>query len=151
MNKLKSKLKKEVIAVKSAIETKNECLELEQSIEVSQLIIHQSILPGVDQGVQDIELERQVKPHMASYSYDLGSKVEVIAAQSYDHRMDDNDMDADEEPQAPPFDPMLPGKKKVVTKIVPKPEPVLKKEKSFRRASTIRRHSSKNMFDKKFA
>jgi len=29
MNKLKSKLKKEVIAVKSAIETKNECLELE--------------------------------------------------------------------------------------------------------------------------
>ena len=29
MNKLKSKLKKEVIAVKTAIETKYECLELQ--------------------------------------------------------------------------------------------------------------------------
>ena len=115
------------------------------------MIIHQSILPSVDQGVQEIELERQVKPHMASYSYDLGSKVEVIAAQSYDHRLDDNDIDADEEPLAPPFDPMLPGKKKVATKIVPNSQPMIKKEKSFRRASTIRGHSSKNMFDKKFA
>ena len=88
---------------------------------------------------------------MASYSYDLGSKVEIIAAQSYDHRLDDNEIDEDEEPLAPPFDPMLPGNKKVATKNVPKPQPIIKKEKSFRRVSTIRRHSSKNMFDKKFA
>ena len=45
MNKLKSKLKKEVIVVKSAIETKYECLKLQKSVEVSKSIIHQCILP----------------------------------------------------------------------------------------------------------
>ena len=36
MNKLKSKLKKEVILVKSAIETKLECIELQVGLEIVQ-------------------------------------------------------------------------------------------------------------------
>ena len=60
---------------------------------------------------------------MAAYSYDLGSKVETIAVQTYDHRMDDAEMDSDIEPTAPPFDPMLPGKKRVEKKIVIIEEP----------------------------
>ena len=81
-----------------------------------------------------------MKPHNSSYSCDLGRKIQTIAIQTYDKRADNpGEEDFDEEPLAAPFDPMLPGKKKLEKRIIVTETPRTSSPLKRQRTSLIKR------------